>query len=450
MAYPIGIFTSAGIVFLLGMEFSAPKFIVIPVSILLLGFGIYELAFGRKDDKYQIEAPRNTDKKQLNVDTSRYEELAEQENRWRNWTQQREAEHRAEMQQLMERIASISNERITQISGQINELAQKYKNSSIISNLSAREIEEEVQKREAQIKAESQKLLDAALREAEANHKAQLSSVQAGIKAKYDKLIKEKEQAYSYDLAKQAQEIEKVSQNMQREQDKMIAQLNDQHEMELARVKLEFDTDQRKAIAAVTKELAQVKKENAQLEADKEKLQKELECRLADMESRGECEHYQDKQIYDLLLRLMKQVKYRMDIICPWASHGVVNDKFLKMIAKMANKDVELYICYGYSEKDKRLPETETCLKAIESVYREKGKSDKINIRFRKTHEKIIMCDDDLYFSTSCNVLSNPVVNGTGEGGILFHDKKSVEYRREKDFSFSGSIYFSDLGKPKN
>lgn len=461
MAYSIGILIVAVSVFLVGQLFNLPMYILAMVSIILGGYGIYEFAFGRKDDADRLEAQRKAARlqrekkeaenrqRQLEEERRRKKELDDQNARWTALFNQMKADHQVEMNRLMERISSISDERITQVSKQISELAQKYRSSSIISNLSAQEIEEEVKKRETQIRAESQIILNKALGDAEAKHKNQLAVMQSAIQDKYNKLMHEKERAYSDDLSRQSKELEKVRQDMKREQDQMAAQLNDQHEKNLAKVKIEFEANQKQAIAAVTEELDRAKEKNAKLEAEKESIQKELETRLAEMEKRGESKHYQDKQIYDLLLRMMGQVKYRMDIICPWASHGVVNDNFLKKIAKMADRDVDLYICYGYSEKDKRMPETEKCLKEIESVYKRKGKADKINIRFRKTHEKIIMVDDDLYFSTSCNVLSNPVVNGTGEGGILFHDKKSVAYRRKKDFGFSGTVYFTDIGKPK-
>lgn len=483
MTYPVVILIVAAAVFLVGSIFNVPKFILVPVTIILGGYGIYELAFGRKDDearrRAKIEAVRLKKEKeeaekrqrQREEEDRRKKELAEQEKRWTALFNQMKADHQAEMNRLMERISSISDERMNRISVQINELAQKYSKASIISNLSEAEIEAEVKKREAQIRAESQEILNKAISDAEAKHKNQLVAVQSAIREKYDELLHEKEKAFRFDLDRQTQEVEKVRQDMKHEQDLMAAQLNEQHKLELDKVQRKVDAEQRQAIDAVKAELDKtrrekdqiekakeqaekekdkIEKDNEKLQAERDRLQKELENRLSNMEKRGECQHYQDRQIYDLLIRLIGQVKYRMDIICPWASHGVVNEKFLKKIAKMADRDVELYIRYGYSEKDDRAAETEKCLKKLEAVYRERGKADKVNIRFGKTHEKIIMCDDDLYFSTSCNVLSNPVVNGTGEGGILFHDKKSVDYRRKKDFSYSGTIYFTDIGKPKD
>ena len=94
MTYPVVILIVAAAVFLVGSIFNVPKFILVPVTIILGGYGIYELAFGRKDDearrRAKIEAVQRQKEKeeaekrqrQCEVDDRRKKELAEQEKRW--------------------------------------------------------------------------------------------------------------------------------------------------------------------------------------------------------------------------------------------------------------------------------------------------------------------------------------------------------------------------------
>ena len=184
-----------------------------------------------------------------------------------------------------------------------------------------------------------------------------------------------------------------------------------------------------------------------------EELKKAYENAIKNSDSRG-IKRFTDAEIGELVLNLMDKVQYRMDIICPWASEDVVNTKFLRKIAKMAERGVELYIGYGYSERDDRLKDTETQLRKIQDVYAEKGKSDKIHIIFKRTHEKVVLCDDDVCFVGSCNILSKQTLDKKHkssrmiqEGGVLFYDKKTAEEIRTKEFRNKRNVIWSDIGK---
>lgn len=146
------------------------------------------------------------------------------------------------------------------------------------------------------------------------------------------------------------------------------------------------------------------------------------------------------KKINDELLIAIADSQKEIDIMSPWLNDHVVNETFKNAIDNAIRRGVVVKIVYGiknnkarrddFSRDDKMI----LSKKIIEQLHNMFGET-MFKSKFMNSHAKLIICDDEYYIITSCNLLSH---NGSlwEEIGDVCYDKKNIETYRSKYFNF--------------
>lgn len=171
------------------------------------------------------------------------------------------------------------------------------------------------------------------------------------------------------------------------------------------------------------------------------KVTKEMEAQLQKMEDSNQV--VSNQSIHAELMRILKKAKREVDIMSPWISHSIVNNEFKDVVQAMIDRKVTLKIVYGIEnsqsrnnkfreQDDKRLHESE---KILDELSRLNNARNYIFAKYFSSHVKLVLCDDEEYILTSCNVLSNKGSNWE-EVGEISNNKKLLQEYRQRFFDF--------------
>jgi hypothetical protein len=129
-----------------------------------------------------------------------------------------------------------------------------------------------------------------------------------------------------------------------------------------------------------------------------------------------------------LLERAITKCRQRLLIISPWIKRNVVNWDFIKKLEKLLSQNIDVYVGYGMGRNEDS-PDAIRDLKKLAQRYR--------NFRFkdfsqsgRKTHAKVLLCDQDFVAVSSFNWLSfkgDPARTFRDEQGTLITDPGLIE-----------------------
>ena len=143
------------------------------------------------------------------------------------------------------------------------------------------------------------------------------------------------------------------------------------------------------------------------------------------------------KLLHEQLLRAFNSARTELDIMSPWITKTIVNDRFKDKILHLLNKGVNLKISYGiensqYENAKQRNDKTDDFVQKLNIEHKNYK-----NFHTQKfsSHGKLFICDEDWYIITSMNPLSN---DGTlwEEIGELSYNKENLRAYRKYYFNF--------------
>jgi prophage antirepressor-like protein len=133
--------------------------------------------------------------------------------------------------------------------------------------------------------------------------------------------------------------------------------------------------------------------------------------------------------IHEMLVKILRSAKSEVDIMSPWVSRGVVKTVKEDMTAAVS-RGVVIKVTFGIRNKknppqdDDRERKSRKVLNELQSEYGQKS----FRFKFFSSHSKLIICDDDYYVLTSCNILSNVGDNWEEIGEVLHNQQNLATY----------------------
>jgi len=237
----------------------------------------------------------------------------------------------------------------------------------------------------------------------------------------------------AFQLKKLLEQKENELQLLKADEETRISRAVEKYQKELQRKNIELSNSKKELRNTETA----LEKSNIEIERLKAELHAQQDEFIADREKTNSQSNQliHNTQLNDTLIKAMEDAKEELDIMSPWISHSIVDeDRFQQMIGR----GVVLKIIYGIENKearskkrDHRLEEAEEILLDLQRKY---GRG-KIRTEYFSSHSKLILCDEQYYVITSCNILSNKGSNWE-EIGEISTNKENIQAYRYKYFRF--------------
>jgi hypothetical protein len=153
------------------------------------------------------------------------------------------------------------------------------------------------------------------------------------------------------------------------------------------------------------------------------------------------------------LQRALRESRNRLLIISPWINAEVVDDKFLKALMTLLQRNVSVYIGYGINAEQKPEPFRDRKVMETLKVWATKYANFRL-VRLGDTHSKVLISDTAFCIVTSFNWLSfrgDPNRTFRDERGIIF----TVGEKINEEFSYHLNMLTDSLqpqkgGSPSN
>jgi phosphatidylserine/phosphatidylglycerophosphate/cardiolipin synthase-like enzyme len=218
-------------------------------------------------------------------------------------------------------------------------------------------------------------------------------------------------------------EIESIVDKSQIEAARKFAQNGPVIESKLSSMKEDLQNLGFSKDTQVPEERNEIKFFKQRYEKEIQELQKEVEELR---EKAGDVEVLQMYQHRNLLLDALNDTKERLIVISPWLNLDAINFEFLNHLQNALNKNIDIFIIYGFGDKKNV---EEKALRQL-NLIKKNAKKGRLYLHRRKDiHSKVLICDDKYLVITSLNWLSfagDPQRGSRIEDGIKTTNKEAV------------------------
>lgn len=193
-------------------------------------------------------------------------------------------------------------------------------------------------------------------------------------------------------------------------------------------------------LTAKSQRIQSLEQQLSELRNDKDNVERQLESTrlVLDYEHR------------ELLKRALTDARVSVVIFSPWINRHAVDGEIIKLIRKCLQRKVHVAIAYGMKPKPGQ-PDQRFIDSDVESDFAQIKRGPQQNLfcveNIGKTHEKILICDDQFCVVTSNNFLSfNGNYKVKRETGVYSESKELIRKLRERaERSFSSVPNMSAL-----
>ncbi len=187
-------------------------------------------------------------------------------------------------------------------------------------------------------------------------------------------------------------------------------------------------------------ELQKEREEKRQLKHAISQMKEDMDEAMRKVAEQADNKIIRDSQIRNWFDRALNETQEELDILSPWMSYSVVNNRFYKKIERLLEAGVVVKILYGIQEWSKGNGVDQKTKDVAKDMEQRFSKYRNFHMEETNSHGKMLLCDNRFYLMASYNFLSFAGdyrrAHTRGETGICSENVRNIEELRGEYFMF--------------